>query len=216
MSVRSRLDRAGRRFARISTRAVVARPGLWRLFRGPLRRQFDALAGVWETRRGSEAVAPLEAALERVEGLPSRVLDVGTGSGKGARLAALRFPSAEVVGVDLSPRMIAEADRLLPDELRERVRFRVADAAKLPFKDGEFDLVLLLNMIPFFEELARVTGPGGTIVFTFSSGAGTPIYVPPATLRERLGHAGFDDFDDLAVGAGTALLARRTASTGRR
>lgn len=42
------LERAGRRFARIATRAVVARPGLWRVFRAPLRVQFDRLAPVWE------------------------------------------------------------------------------------------------------------------------------------------------------------------------
>jgi SAM-dependent methyltransferase len=216
LSLRSRVDGAGRRFARFSTRVVVARPGLWRLFRRPLRRQFDSLAGVWETRRGPEAVAPLEAALERLDAPPRRVLDVGTGTGKGARLAARRFPSAEVVGVDLSPRMIAEAERLLPGDLGARVGFQVADAAKLPFEDGEFDLVLLLNMIPFFEEFARVTAPSGTVVCTFSSGAGTPIYVPPETLRERLGRVGFGDFEELAVGAGTAFLARRHASPWRR
>ena len=36
------------------------------------------------------------------------------------------------------------------------------------FPAGAFDLVVLLNMIPFFEELARVTAPGGTLVATFS------------------------------------------------
>ena len=209
MTARARLDTAGRRFARLATRVVVRNPGLWRLFRSPLRRQFDALAGAWETRRGPEAVAPLEAALERVEKPPQRVLDMGTGSGKGARVVALRFPTADVVGVDLSPRMVAEAERLLPGELRSRVRFRVADAAKLPFGNGEFDLVLLMNMIPFFDELARVTARNGTLVLTFSSGPRTPIYVPSDTLRARLGRVGFGDFEELAVGRGTAFLARR-------
>ena len=203
------LDRAGRRFARVATNAIVARPSLWRLFRVPLRAQFDRLAPVWDTRRGPEALLPLEAALERLEDAPRRVLDLGTGTGKGARLLATRFPDAEVVGVDLAPAMVEEARRLLPDELRERVRLQVADAAALPFDEGAFDLVTLLNMIPFFEELARVTAPGGTVVLAFSSGSATPIYVPPDTLREQLSPLGFERFEDLAAGGGTAFVARR-------
>src|SRR5207344_1743588 len=89
------LDRLGRRFARVTTNAVVVRPALWPLFRGPLRKQFDHLASTWEGRLGPEALAPLVAALERV-GAAKRVLDLGTGTGKAARLAAGRFPDADV------------------------------------------------------------------------------------------------------------------------
>ena len=199
-----------RRFARVATRAVVANPRLWRLFRGPLRKQFDWLAPSWEGRRGPEALAPLEAALERLPGPPRRVLDLGTGTGKAARTVAERFSDSQVFAVDLSAAMIEEARRLLPAELGERVRFMVADSAVLPFVNGEFDLVVLLNMIPFFDELARVTAPGGHVLFAFSSGADTPIYVPPETLRKRLGAVGFTDFEELAVGDGNAFLAART------
>ena len=199
-----------RRFARVATRAVVANPRLWRLFRGPLRKQFDWLAPSWEGRRGPEALAPLEAALERLPGPPRRVLDLGTGTGKAARTVAERFSDSQVFAVDLSAAMIEEARRLLPAELGERVRFMVADSAVLPFVNGEFDLVVLLNMIPFFDELARVTAPGGHVLFAFSSGADTPIYVPPETLRKRLGAVGFTDFEELAAGDGNAFLAART------
>jgi SAM-dependent methyltransferase len=205
-----RVETFVRRFARLATRAVVANPRLWRLFRGPLRKQFDWLAPSWEGRRGPEALAPLEAALDRLPGPPRRVLDLGTGTGKAARAVAERFPDTQVFAVDLSPAMIEEARRLLPAELGERVRFMVADSAVLPFVNGEFDLVVLLNMIPFFDELARVTAPGGHVLFAFSSGADTPIYVPPETLRKRLGAIGFTDFDELAAGDGDAFLAERT------
>jgi SAM-dependent methyltransferase len=204
-----RLEAAGRRFARLATRAVVARPGLWPLFRGPLRVQFDWLAPVWEGRRGPEALAPLEAALARVEPLPRRALDIGTGTGKAARLVAARFPTAEVVGVDLSPAMVREARALLPSPLTDRVRFEVADAAALPFADGAFDLVVLLNMIPFVAELARVTAPGGTLVVASFGGPSTPIYTPFETLRAQLVPLGFGGFEELAAGEGDALLARR-------
>ena len=200
-------ERLGRRFARLATRAVVAQPVLWRLFRRPVQAQFDRIAGVWENRRGPEALAPLAAALERVE-TAARVLDLGTGTGKAARLLAERYPGAAVLGVDLAPRMVEEARSLVPPELAGRVRFEVGDAAALTHADASFDLVVLLNMIPFFPELARVTAPGGAAIFAFSSGRATPIYVPPGTLRERLAPLGFVAFEEVAAGGGTALLAR--------
>jgi SAM-dependent methyltransferase len=209
VQLKDRLEPAGRKFARLTTRAVVARPELWRVFRLPLRAQFDMLAPVWENRRGPEALAPLEAALEKLEDAPDRILDLGTGTGKGARLLARTFPEAQVVGVDLSPAMVEEARRLVPSALGGRVRFQVADASRLSFSDESFDLVALLNMIPFFHELARVTARRGTLVFAFSSGPETPIYVPPETLRERLRPLGFREFEDVAAGGGTALIARR-------
>ncbi len=205
----ARLEQAGRRFARLATDVSVARPGLWRLFRRPLRALFDRLAPAWEGRVGPEGLAPLVAALERLETSPRRVLDLGTGTGKAARAVAARFPEAEIDAVDLSPAMIEQARRLLPPELASRVRFAVADASALPFPDGAFDLVVLLNMFPFLDELARVVAPAGRIVFAFSFGSGTPIYVPPETLRARLAPLGFDGFQELAAGTGTALLAYR-------
>ena len=203
---------AGRRFARLATRVVVARPSLWGLFRRPLRAQFDALASQWDAILGPEALAPLVAALDRLDSAPGRALDVGTGTGKAARLIAVRFPGAEVVGVDLAPAMVEQARLLLPAELAGRVRYVVGDASALPSDDGAFDLVVLLNMIPFFPELARVTAAGGTIVVAHVSGPSTPIWTPPETLRARLAPLGFGSFDELAVGGGTALLARKVVT----
>lgn len=207
--MRKRLESAGRRFARVTTRVVVARPALWRLFRGPTRRQFGSLATTWEGRIGPEGLVPLGAALDRLSAPPRKVLDLGTGTGKAARVVAKRFPDTEVVGVDLAPEMVEEAKRLLPSELAGRVSFQVADGASLPFAAGEFDLVVLQNMIPFFEELGRVTAPGGKAIFAFSRGAETPIWVPPEKLRARLEGVGFGDVEELAAGQGVAVLAAR-------
>jgi len=207
--VNARLEWIARRFARLVTRAVVARPGLWRLFRGPFRAQFDMLATGWDDRGGPGFLAPLEAGLARLDNDPERVLDVGTGSGKAARLLASRYPTAEVVGIDLSPAMIEAARRLLPDGLADRVRYEVADASALPFEEEAFDLVVLLNMIPFFDEIARVTAARGSVVLAYSAGPETPIYTPSETLRERLAPRGFGRFEEFAVEGGTALLARR-------
>jgi SAM-dependent methyltransferase len=206
-------EQLGRRFARFATDAVVRRPRLWRVLRPLLRFEFEQLAPAWDERRSAQAFAPYEAALERLGEAPRRALDVGTGTGTGALAIARRFPSTEVVGVDLAEAMIGRARDKLSGDLRTRVRFEVADASRLPFGDGSFDLVALANMIPFFDELARVSAPEAAVLLSFSAGAATPIYVPPQTLRAELGRRGFADFAEISAGTGTALLAwKRGAS----
>jgi ubiquinone/menaquinone biosynthesis C-methylase UbiE len=193
---------AGQRFARVATDAVVRRPELWRLFRRPLRRSFDRLAPVWDQNRSADAFAPVEAALDALGEAPARVLDIGTGTGAVAALVAARFPEADVVGVDVSERMIEQARR----KVVGRVRFHVADAERLPFADASFELVTLGNMIPFFDEIARVTAAGGRVLCSFSIGPDTPIYVPTDTLRRELGARGFAEFAEFSAGRGTSLM----------
>jgi ubiquinone/menaquinone biosynthesis C-methylase UbiE len=184
-------------------------PRLWSLLRRPMRFQFDRLAPRWDSMRTGHAYVPYEAALEEVEPPPKRALDLGTGTGGAAFAIARRFPEAEVVGADISDRMIEQARRNVTDDLRNRVRFEVADASKLPYEDGAFDLVGLSNMIPFFDELDRVLAPGGLLIFAFSGGAETPIYVPPERLRSELERRGFTDFAEFSTNPGTALIARK-------
>jgi trans-aconitate 2-methyltransferase len=52
-----------------------------------------------------------------------KVVDVGCGPGNSTELLAARYPGAEVIGLDSSPAMLAEARRRLPD-----VRFELANA----------------------------------------------------------------------------------------
>jgi SAM-dependent methyltransferase len=199
----------GRRFARFATNVVVPHPRLWRIFRPLVRRQFDSLAPRWTAMRSTDAFAAYEAALAALPRPPSHALDLGTGTGLAAFAIARRFGAADVLGADLAPGMIAEAQRSIPDDLRDRVRFEAADASSLPYADGSFDLVALVNMIPFFDELARVVAPDGHVLVSFSGGASTPIYVPPERLRAELGARGFTDFAEFAEGPGTAFLAGR-------
>ena len=197
----------GQRFARFTTDVVVRHPGLWPFFRGPLRREFDRLAPRWDSLRGPDSLAPLEAVLDRLETPPQRVLDLGTGTGIAARLVGSRYPEADVVGVDVAERMLDEARRLTDSQ---RITYRQADAERLPFDRGSFDLVTLNNMIPFFDELARVTTSNGHVAVAFTAGAETPIYVRPERLRSELSRRGFAEFAEVSAGRGTALLARRS------
>ena len=198
----------GQRFARFVTDAVVRRPALWRIFRGRLRTMFDSLAPTWETRIGPHHFWALDLALADVQA-PRHVLDLGTGTGVVALALAERYPDVEVVGIDLSPAMIEEARRKVTPELGGRVRFEVGDAAALSYPDGAFDLVVLSNMIPFYDELARIVTPGGMLVLSSSRGAETPIYVPPERSREELGRRGFAEFAEFSADPATALRAKR-------
>jgi SAM-dependent methyltransferase len=199
----------GRRFARVVTRVILRRPTLWPLFRGLLRLQFEHLAPHWDSLRPPDHLAAYEAALESVGVAPARALDLGTGTGAGAFAIARRFPAARVVGVDLAERMLAEARSKTPLELAGRVEFAVADASALPFPDGEFELIGMGNMFAFWDELARVTAPGGHVLFAFSHGPQTPMYVPFPRAREELARRDFVEFAEFGTGEGTALLARK-------
>jgi SAM-dependent methyltransferase len=199
---------AGQRFARLVTDVVSRVPWLWPVFRRPLTAMFDRIAPSWSAMRSQDAMEPLHAALDLLPRPPGRILDLGTGTGLAAVAAARRFPSAEVVGIDVSPRMIDEARRDTPADVASRVRYEVADAAEMAFSEP-YDLVVLANMIPFFDELQQLVAPGGHAVFTFSRGDETPIYVPAERLRRELERRGFDRFDEVAAGTGTALVAGR-------
>ena len=158
------------------------------------------------TRRGCVRSTPR---LRRVPSAPARVLDVGTGTGAVARLAAVRWPGAEVVGADVSPQMVEEARRLAATA---RERYDVADASALPYEDGAFDLVALNNMIPFFDELVRVLAPGGHVALAYSMGDRTPIYVPFSRVRAELERRGLAVLLEQATGPGLSLLALRPKS----
>jgi SAM-dependent methyltransferase len=198
-----------RKFARFVTDRVVASPAAWRIFRPIFRRQWDYLAATWDQTRRPDSFDPIDAGLDLLPSPPARALDVGTGTGGAAFKIASRFPDAKVVGVDLSGEMIARARSKVIGSFAGRLSFEQADASSLPFRPNEFDLVTHSNMIPFFDETARVLRPGGHAIYAFSSGASTPIYVPPARLQRELQERGFTDFAECSAGRGTALVARK-------
>src|SRR5690349_9434415 len=98
-------------------------------------------------RRSSlqEAMAEEALALLNLEG-SERVLDVGCGDGKITAQIAARVPNGTVTGVDSSQDMIAFASNHFGPTLRSNLRFEVADARCLPFRE-EFDLVVSFNAL---------------------------------------------------------------------
>lgn len=99
----------------------------------------------------------------------ARVLDVGTGPGVLAFLAAAR--GATVDAVDFSPGMIAQVHARCAREQIANVRAMVMDAQALGFPDESFDAAFALFMFMFvpdraraFRELQRVLRPGGRVV----------------------------------------------------
>jgi SAM-dependent methyltransferase len=119
---------------------------------------FHLSVGLWSERaHDKEHLASFDEAISRCTP-PRRALDLGTGAGASAELLAVRFPQAEIVGLDGSRRMIQTASRLFR---RPNLRFITADVRRLPFGDGYFDLVTMLNALPEPNELRRVLVPGG-------------------------------------------------------
>jgi ubiquinone/menaquinone biosynthesis C-methylase UbiE len=192
------------RQARRITNVVVRFPFLWPLLRGRMTKLFDDVAPHWDAMTSPERMVAFEAALEHVPGEPRSIVDLGTGTGDGAVAMAERWPGAEVVGIDVSREMLEEARRKAP-----QLRFEVGDASRLAVPDGAFDLVAMNNMIPFVDELARITRPGGHVLLAFARGDETPIYVPPALLRRKLDRSGFEEIAEIGAGPGTAMVARR-------
>lgn len=108
------------------------------------------------------------------------ILDLGSATGATGRMLRQRFRRAQVVALDLSHEMLVEARR--KKAWLSRSSMVQADAARLPFADGAFDLVVANQLLPWapdpqpiFVEVARVLKEGG--VFAFAT-------LGPDSLRE--------------------------------
>lgn len=100
---------------------------------------------------------------------PQKILDVATGTG--AQAFELAKLGHDVVGIDLSPEMLAQANKKLTLSLS--LRFLRADGTRLPFKDNTFDassISLGLHDMPYeidvlvLQEMKRVTKKNGMIL----------------------------------------------------
>lgn len=134
---------------------------------------FDVRAGyaAWSQtyeRPGNPLISVEEPSVHRILASlqPARALDVACGTGRHTR--RLVDLGHRVVGVDATAQMLARARAAVP-----AATFAQADICSLPFRAGDFDLVvcaLALDHLPRLDEpvaeLARVTRSGGCVVLS--------------------------------------------------
>jgi ubiquinone/menaquinone biosynthesis C-methylase UbiE len=97
------------------------------------------------------------------------VLDVACGTGNLAIPAARA--GANVIGVDIASNLIEQArERAAAEGVSEKAQFDEGDAEQMPYRDGQFDVVVTMYGAMFAPrpdraaaELLRVTKPGGLI-----------------------------------------------------
>ncbi|MFG2895444.1 class I SAM-dependent methyltransferase [Streptomyces zaomyceticus] len=108
-----------------------------------------------------------------------RVLDVGCGTGRTARLAARRAHDGNVVGIDLSAPMLERARRDAAAEGIDNIAFEQGDAQVHPFPDRGFDVLISRGGVMFFADhvaafthLGRALEPAGRLAFLCPHPAG--------------------------------------------
>ena len=134
---------------------------------------FDEQAPIYdEGMQGDHARALypciIEEARRAMEDIPApSVLDVGCGTGMLSERLLSAFPSCHLTGIDLSPAMVDRA-RV---RLAGRAEVREADAERLPFHDGVFDLVVCNDSFHHYPDpdraafqMWRVLRKGGALV----------------------------------------------------
>ena len=102
------------------------------------------------------------------------VLDLGSGSGTDAFVAALRVGDAgSVTGLDMTDEQIAKARRLRDEAGFEHVSFQNGYVEDLPFDDESFDAVISNGVINLssekdrvFEEVGRVLASDGRLALS--------------------------------------------------
>lgn len=156
---------------------------------------FDSMAADWSIRNIDPLrAAPLLDAIDR-GAAPTGARWIELGSGTGAGCVALDGRVDEHISLDLSFQMLAHAPEHSP-----RVQ---ADSSQLPLADDSADVVLMINMLLFPDEVDRVLRPDGHVVWVNTLGDQTPIHLPPDDVIAALP----GEWTGVASYAGTGLWA---------
>lgn len=102
---------------------------------------------------------------------PTRILDLGCGTGYFSSDLKKRYPKAQIVSVDLTHSMLLESKA--KQSWRKKWHNVNADASNLPFLQDSFDLIFSNQMMhwvnpidDFFKEVTRVLSPTGALLFS--------------------------------------------------
>jgi len=156
--------------------------------------------------------------VDAAEPLPGSVLDIGTGRGLTAVELARR--GAGVKTVDMSEEMLRSAYLYAVDKgVADRIEFHLADGGDLPFEEGGFEVVTMINVLHHLEnpgavlpEIARVLTPGGRLVVSDFTDRGFEILEEIHRLEghghERHSGETVDGFAARLGGAGLKCIAR--------
>ena len=189
----------------------------------------EGYARWWSPVHRPGTLGLLEEIEPAVEAGAARILDVGCGTGALAAAIVSRWPGVSVTGVDVSPGMLAVAERELgdlPEAARDRVRLARAAADRLPYEDGAFDIAVSSFVLPLvpsrhraLREARRVLAPAGTLAFaTWLAGGSFPA---DAAYDDALAAAGIEPRDPGAgddptsPGAAAGILRRAGFATVR-
>ena len=143
-----------------------------------------------------------------------RVLDLGSGGGFDAFLAARQVgPTGHVIGVDMTPEMIARARANAAKVGVDHVDFRLGDIEQLPVDDASVDVILsncVINLAPdkpaVFREAFRVLAAGGRLAISDMVAIGD---LPAAIASDPAAYTGC-----IAGAASVAALERMIADAG--
>jgi len=144
---------------------------LTQLDRAAVARAFERAADTYDEHAALQREVEARV-LERVpyfELEPTRVLDLGCGTGRGSHALGELFPAAELVSLDAARAMLRHTRRRAGD----RTALVCADMHRLPFPARRFDLVFSSLAVQWsadeprlFAEVLRVLRPGGLFLFT--------------------------------------------------
>ena len=167
-----------------------------------VRRLFDQYAARYDSAltahlnyRGPAILRDAVEVALRAAGRPMRfgaMLDLGCGTGLGG--AAFRPFVDRLVGVDLSPAMIAQAerkglyDRIVTADLKDYLAGEAADRAKYHLVLAADVFVYVNDLAPVMTGIAQILVPGGVLAFTVETHSGAGSKLLP-TLRYAYGEA---------------------------
>lgn len=157
------------------------------LDRTEVRRAFDRAAASYDAHAvlQREVCDRLLERLDFMKVIPRRIVDLGAGTGYGLQHLQVRFPSANLLGLDLAPAMLRRARAKFPasswgQRLAARltsatfasVEFVCADMERLPFKPNSLDLIWSSLTLQWANDLEgtlrdchRSLAPGGLMMF---------------------------------------------------